>query len=126
MDGIEPSSDSNPRVDTAADMAVALQNSNRSDELCRIYSNGPFQEVSASNWYRLAVNFVLVLVLVLMELGSSGIFFSFECFYDGPRIPQGMAVERIERTWSSARGGDRSKRSGILLWLAPCSSHMYI
>jgi hypothetical protein len=32
MDGIQPSSDSNPRVDTAADMAVALQNSNRSDE----------------------------------------------------------------------------------------------
>jgi hypothetical protein len=63
-----------------------------------------------------------------MELGSSGNFFSFgmEFFFSlnifmmDQGFLQGMAVER---TWSSARGG---VRSGILLGLAPCSSHMYI
>jgi hypothetical protein len=48
------------------------------------------------------------------------IFFLLNVFMMDQGFLQGMAVER---TWSSARGG---VRSGILLGLAPCSSHMYI
>jgi len=53
MDGIEPSSDSNPRVDTAADMAVALQNSNRSDEfvVTAIVTARAFKVLSARMGY---------------------------------------------------------------------------
>ena len=47
-------------------------------------------------------------------------FFLLNIFMMDQGFLQGMAVER---TWSSARGG---VRSGILLGLAPCSSHMYI